>query len=878
MIEPQVTKALQQFIKSKLLKLLLVLIVYFFLKEPIELLIHQFLCDPIFRKIPNSVVTDCILLFIGCLIWLDFALKSDRDYEPSANFYYFLVFVSVIYTYYRIMPGPWTFKEFTFKSGIYYFDLIYLYLVLWSLLFFAVKDTVNSKITENEFIYESPIGSVNHDNYGRKGFAEKIANKILASKGKRNSIAISINGEWGSGKTSFIKMIKHYLENNSEEKDRIIIEFHPWKSSGPKQIITDFFKIFTEEIKSYDGSLHSEINEYVGKLTKIEDNIFTKILNVINIFASDKSKESQYCVINNALEKIGKKFIIIIDDIDRLDKREIIEVIKLVRNTASFTNTTFIVSFDKEYVLNAIKTLNEHKFEYYLEKVFQFEFTLPAFEKATLKDELLNKLAPYLIEEHKQSITRVIYPINHIYKRPDIFDCQIKTNRDVIRYVNSFLFDYEFVKDEIEIQDFATLQLLKCKFHDIYSLLYDKRELLFELDNEDKSKKYRTYKLRELTDDIALQSKKKIKQPSGTQFYNFLLKHSSNKKYAVTKCEEILDIILSIFSTEINTYKVNERDYNKSMSICDNFYKYFSNRVFDGDLSIFEFNKTYNELALPDLEKKIDEWLAKGYEKDIAMRLSLIKTIEINCWEDCRKLIESIIYLGNKVELSDYNHHSIISNLYHFFNSETFQRFIDVGNESEKLIATKKYTKDLFGRAQFPFRFESNFLSTIVSHFRGYFILELEEIYEIQFNYLKKYLSYINELTDGFWHMILKNQHLESREIGNSRVEYKFITDPAVTNVVTTFIEEKNLLDKFLERILQWELRYQKLIGISMDAINVVFGNINTFEQYIEFQRNKKSSPGVEEFNNFMNEIKAANYHYIEFEFKILTPPIKRND
>lgn len=78
MIETQVSKALQHFIKSKLLKLLLFLIVYFFLREPIEVLIQQFLYDPIFRKIPNSGTTDCFLLFIGCLIWLDFALKSER--------------------------------------------------------------------------------------------------------------------------------------------------------------------------------------------------------------------------------------------------------------------------------------------------------------------------------------------------------------------------------------------------------------------------------------------------------------------------------------------------------------------------------------------------------------------------------------------------------------------------------------------------------------------------------------------------------------------------------------------------------------------------------------------------------------------------------
>ena len=94
-----------------------------------------------------------------------------------------------------------------------------------------------------------------------------------------------------------------------------------------------------------------------------------------------------------------KKLIIFIDDIDRLDKSEVMAVIKLIRNSANFFNTIFVVSYDKEYLTNAITSISDQG-EIFLEKIFQVELNPPSFDKDILKKELINKIVEFSIRRN----------------------------------------------------------------------------------------------------------------------------------------------------------------------------------------------------------------------------------------------------------------------------------------------------------------------------------------------------------------------------------------------------------------------------------------------------------------------------------------------
>lgn len=64
-----------------------------------------------------------------------------------------------------------------------------------------------------------------------------------------------------------------------------------------------------------------------------------------------------------------------IDDLDRLDADEILEVLKLIRNTANFPYLKFVVACDRKYVIEQLRSRAID--EKYLEKIFMVDFQLP---------------------------------------------------------------------------------------------------------------------------------------------------------------------------------------------------------------------------------------------------------------------------------------------------------------------------------------------------------------------------------------------------------------------------------------------------------------------------------------------------------------------
>ena len=72
---------------------------------------------------------------------------------------------------------------------------------------------------------DSPITSARDDLLGFKRFVEPIARRITHANNKSTPLSIGVYGEWGSGKTSFLKMVDEALR----EQDIYAIWFNAWK-------------------------------------------------------------------------------------------------------------------------------------------------------------------------------------------------------------------------------------------------------------------------------------------------------------------------------------------------------------------------------------------------------------------------------------------------------------------------------------------------------------------------------------------------------------------------------------------------------------------------------------------------------------------------
>lgn len=272
------------------------------------------------------------------------------------------------------------------------FDLLYKFILFATLTYSNIiafeksrKLRLNKK-NSSSILKDEPISRDSKDELGFTIYADSISNHIKGIVDNERSFVFGIEGSWGSGKTSFINMVKARLKNHKEIR---IVDFNPWMSSSSKQITADFFKRMTEEVSGM--LLKAKFREY-GKLLAAADK--TGIVEkVVDKISTSQDLGTMLESINYCIEREKFRFVVFIDDTDRLDKEELLAMFKLVRNTASFRNTIFVLTYDRDYVESVLKNYfkDEHTAKAYPDKIVNFQFELPSSTK-TYYDILKEKI------------------------------------------------------------------------------------------------------------------------------------------------------------------------------------------------------------------------------------------------------------------------------------------------------------------------------------------------------------------------------------------------------------------------------------------------------------------------------------------------------
>jgi hypothetical protein len=410
--------------------------------------------------------------------------------------------------------------------------------------------------------YPDPTGP---DEFNRESYAGRIAEYILGTT-TRTSFNIGIFADWGAGKTDFLLRLKTTLEKANTDKDEnIIIEFNPWRAGKTDILIDDFFKTLSEKLKPYNKSISSKIVDYSNQLFKTGKEIQLRALDmIINELVNDGSIKSKFEEINKSLIKTGKRLIIFIDDLDRLSGSEVFEVLKIIRNTANFSNTFFVVGLDEQYVVQALtKTNSITKEHQYLKKIFQLTITLPIITKNIFQ----RKIREYLSVESMslQDQERINRMLNYIDdNKGHLREC-FNNLRDVKRFCNSFKISFELLKEEVEIVDLALLEMLKLNNLAIYHEIANSRI---------------------------------ITHSSNFDQYD---SHDSEWKEYEEKNIEGLTVAKGIVNSLIDTNFKNDRSFSRQK----NFYLYFSYQLFNL-IPLKEFN---------DLVKESPEKIVVGFKK-----------------------------------------------------------------------------------------------------------------------------------------------------------------------------------------------------------------------------------------------------------------------
>lgn len=327
-------------------------------------------------------------------------------------------------------------------------------------------------------LIDAPIRSSAEDDLGRAPIAHAFAQSILeldASQG----LVVAVMGPWGHGKSSFINLMREEFEGIPKESDPTpkesetrraltVIDFNPWMFSGSDQLVDFFFTQIGAELKIKNKRRFRKIAKLLQKYGGILRPAFQLIpfpragavgdliVGAAGTRNADRSVQKVKDDITEALSKLEKPIVVVIDDIDRLTKIEIREIFKLVRLTASFPNIIYLLAFDRERVEQALSE-DGVSGRAYLEKIVLLSFDVPQASEKLLRSRALAELERILSPVTNATLDEDRWPSAY----SEVIEPLLSNIRDVTRYAISAKQTIKDLGDKVDLVDLLAMEALR---------------------------------------------------------------------------------------------------------------------------------------------------------------------------------------------------------------------------------------------------------------------------------------------------------------------------------------------------------------------------------------------------------------------------------
>lgn len=331
------------------------------------------------------------------------------------------------------------------------------FIVGWFLSSYFWKKKKKEKEVSHIDIYslsDEPIQFMEQDSLGREKFVEDLEREITEFP-FTDSFVFGLYGSWGGGKTPIINL----LRNKLEEKEKLIsVNFDPWYFKDEEAILNAFYKQVEHTLSQ--RFLFPDLKKTFARYQRLISTGLSQAGIKLDFSYKGESLEETKQRIESYITQTRKKIIIFIDDIDRLQPKEILLVFKLIRLNARFLNTIFFLSFGRIIVQNYLKEALNAAPEF-LGKIVQKPVPLPAIEERDIDRFLYVNIDKLLDKIGVSSEDRMGFKTDFSY----IYETQIRklfrTLRHIKRYINGLRSTLPPIKNEINLYDFFILEVIR---------------------------------------------------------------------------------------------------------------------------------------------------------------------------------------------------------------------------------------------------------------------------------------------------------------------------------------------------------------------------------------------------------------------------------
>lgn len=252
---------------------------------------------------------------------------------------------------------------------------------------------------------------------GRKPYADILESLVCKGKG---GCVMSLDGAWGTGKTTFVKMWQQQLVNHGFNT----VYFNAWehdymtdplvalmgelydlsiKSKAEntfKKVVAEGVKIFSAILPSFAKAI---AKNYIGD--EAADAVSGAFDETKNIFQKELDKYKEECdsldafrtALADYAESISsdKPLVFFVDELDRCNPTYAVKVLERIKHLFAIPHIVFVLAIDKEQLCNSIRgfygsdSINAAE---YLRRFIDVELYLPTPDYEKFFDYLYSKL------------------------------------------------------------------------------------------------------------------------------------------------------------------------------------------------------------------------------------------------------------------------------------------------------------------------------------------------------------------------------------------------------------------------------------------------------------------------------------------------------
>lgn len=356
--------------------------------------------------------------------------------------------------------------------------------------------------------YDNPF---ENDQFERKIIAENFMNIFDADE---EGIVLAIDSDWGTGKTTFIKMWEMFIKNDDRYKENYCsIYFNAWDNDYLEDpllaILTEiklreknkeeqvnlapeiFKEIFNpiylvakrgvdialklgtsgaigvDEFKIKEDDTQEKILE---KMNEIGNEVLNRCANARNLRNEFKEKLSKFN------DNYNKKLIFFIDELDRCRPNFAIELLETIKHLFSVPGIIFVISLDKDQLSHSLATVYGQNMDTvgYLRRFFDLEYKLSTHNKSKYVNVKLSKIFSSYenIKYFQQFIEAFILDYNFSLRDINKLSYYMKIILPIIKEFK--MQPYNKMEDIVKQYLYAYLITLKIKEPSMYKKMLEK--------------------------------------------------------------------------------------------------------------------------------------------------------------------------------------------------------------------------------------------------------------------------------------------------------------------------------------------------------------------------------------------------------------------